>query len=211
MKFFKKYKLVIIVSVTIIFNIVLFFGLGYFYANLNNNNVSENTPVVSVKTVDRSVSGKNVDTDQQDALRDVQALLSAADNYDGDLDVQGRLEALDAGDYSVADIDTMKKYIRFTGEFETDTELQNTTFQALITLASLLKNSDGIIAPVSDTMYRYVFLDSELGVAYVPINAFIGSSSIFSMEMVYVEDGWKLLPYSLLDSIRLSSTVSMVE
>lgn len=201
----KKTFIIAILSMAVVLLILLF---GAFVLTNANKQVTTPNNSTTVTKVEKSLSGKSADDDKKDALEAAQSLLNAANTYEGDLTVKERLEKIDNSDYSVTDVDSMKKNIRFAGEFADDVALQNTTFQSLVTLSSYLTDENGKISPTSDTMYNYVYLDTELGIAFVPVSIFTDGSSAFSLEMVYVDGAWKLSPYSLLDIIRLSSNLS---
>lgn len=204
-KFLVKDKLSLVIAVlsmVIVVLVVLLIAFAVPKVSSNDNNTGTN-----VSQVERSVSGKTKEEDQKAAIAAAKALLDAANEYDGKKTLEERLNAIADGDDSVADIKGMKSHIRFAGDFASDEELQTASIQSIITLASHLKNSDGKIEPLSTGGYNYVFLDSEIGVAFVPVSVFTENSA-FSLEMVYDQGEWKLAPYSLLDIVRLSAVLS---
>lgn len=204
-KFLIKDKLSLVIAVLSMVIVVLVVLLVAFAVpKVNNSNDNTGT---NVSQVERSVSGKTKEEDQKDAMAAAQTLLDAANDYDGKKTLEERLNAITDGDDSVADVKGMKSHIRFAGDFASDKELQTASIQSIITLASHLKNSDGKVEPLSTGSYNYVFLDGEIGVAFVPVSVFTKDSA-FSLEMVYDRGEWKLAPYSLLDIVRLSAVLS---
>lgn len=202
----KRTLSIAILSMAVVLLLVLLAAVVF--TNFGKSGQQGTSVVTQTVKTERSLTGKSTIEDKHAALDAAQELLNASNSYKGDLTVEERLKKIDAGDYSVADVDGMKRRIRFAGEFADDKQLQHTTLQALITLASHLKNAKGKVEPVDDTMFNYVFLDGELGNAFVPVSAFTTAGSVFSLEMVYIDGKWKLAPYSLLDVVRLSSNIA---
>lgn len=175
-----------------------------------SGNSSNETSTVSTQKVERSLTGKSIDDDRKAALVAATEVLNLAGNSPTGGTFSERLKALDGGDTKVVD-PALVKTIRFKDIFADSNEMKNNTYQSLITLSTLIKNSTGAstITPTSDTMWKNVYVDTELGTAFVPMAIFAGPSSSFSMEMVYVDGTWKLAPYSLLDSVKLSAKLQM--
>lgn len=171
---------------------------------------SENTVTVSTQKVERSITGKPIDEDRKAALTSAQNILNLSLKSPTGGNFQERLKALDSGDTKVIDTE-LSKSIRFKDSFADSDEMKNNTYQSLITIATLINNSTGssTVAPTSDTMWKNVYVDTELGIAFVPMGVFAGPSSSFSMEMVYDSGSWKLAPYSLLDSVKLSAKLQL--
>lgn len=206
---FTKKKFSIIVAVLLVVVLLGFWGTYYFSTSENETTSGQdNTETVNneeqrVEKVQRSLTGKTLEEDKKEALTAAQGVLEASAVSPDEKTVQERVEALDNGDTSVVDTSLVEK-MRFVGEFADDEELQNTTYQALITLSSYT-NEDGTISPISENVWKQVHVDQEAGIAYVPISAFYGPGATFSLELVYTEDGWKMAPYSLLDIVNLSA------
>lgn len=200
----KKTYIIAILSMIII---VLAIVMG---VTLSNKTPSDNSPTKQpISKVDKTLSGKTPEQDKEDALKAAQELLISANTYEGDLTVPERLAKMEEGSEGMTDTAGMNKRIRFAAEFETDKELQMTTYQSLVTLASYLINDEGTITPMSGAS-NYIYLDSELGIAFVPVNAFALSANSFSLEMAYLDGEWKLAPYSLLSMVQLSSSLTVV-
>lgn len=164
-----------------------------------------------VQKVSRSVSGASSDKDKASAMAAAATLLTAANKHSANLSADDRVKAFEdssADRNTLADMSTIDSLTRFTNDFDND--LRKTTYQSLVKVSSLLDgNNDGKIEARSSDLYKYVYLDSETGTAYVPLQVFSNNAPAFSLEMVYV-DQWKFAPYTLLDAIRLSSSMSGV-
>lgn len=174
------------------------------------NKSSDDTVTVTTQKVERSITGKSIDDDRKAALTSAQNILNLSLKSPTGSNFQERLKSLDSGDTKVIDPELVKA-IRFKDSFADSNEMKNNTYQSLITISTLINNSTGssTVAPTSDTMWKNVYVDTELGTAFVPMGVFAGPSSSFSMEMVYSEGEWKLAPYSLLDSVKLSAKLQL--
>lgn len=165
-----------------------------------------------VQKVSRSVSGASSDKDKASAMAAAATLLTAANKHSANLSADDRVKAFEdssADRSTLADMSTIDSLTRFTNDFDND--LRKTTYQSLVKVSSLLDgNNDGKIEARSSDLYKYVYLDSETGTAYVPLQVFSNNAPAFSLEMVYVDGQWKFAPYTLLDAIRLSSSMSGV-
>lgn len=165
-----------------------------------------------VQKVSRSMSGASSDKDKASAMAAAATLLTAANKHSANLSADDRVKAFEdssADRNTLADMSTIDSLTRFTNDFDND--LRKTTYQSLVKVSSLLDgNNDGKIEARSSDLYKYVYLDSETGTAYVPLQVFSNNAPAFSLEMVYVDGQWKFAPYTLLDAIRLSSSMSGV-
>lgn len=165
-----------------------------------------------VQKVTKSVSGASSDKDKASAMAAAATLLTAANKHSANLSADDRVKAFEdssADRSTLADMSTIDSLTRFTNDFDND--LRKTTYQSLVKVSSLLDgNNDGKIEARSSDLYKYVYLDSETGTAYVPLQVFSNNAPAFSLEMVYVDGQWKFAPYTLLDAIRLSSSMSGV-
>lgn len=165
-----------------------------------------------VQKVTKSVSGASSDKDKASAMAAAATLLTAANKHSANLSADDRVKAFEdssADRNTLADMSTIDSLTRFTNDFDND--LRKTTYQSLVKVSSLLDgNNDGKIEARSSDLYKYVYLDSETGTAYVPLQVFSNNAPAFSLEMVYVDGQWKFAPYTLLDAIRLSSSMSGV-
>ena len=157
--------------------------------------------------VTRSLSGLSADQDRKNALAAAQNILNIASvSPKAPNDAKSRVAALENGDTSVIST-KLPSTIRFVDAFASDDILKSSTYSSLIAMSSYLGDA-GKIKPVSDTAYHDVFVDTEAGIAQVPLAAFTESSAPLALEMVYADGGWKLSPYSLLTSVKLSAMLT---
>lgn len=176
------------------------------------NEKSDDTPipaptatVTEVSKVEKSLSGKTSDEDRKDALVAVQEILTlAADDMGTGLTPEARAEKIEDGDMSVLNLELEGK-IRLIDVY-TEESLKNNVFQALIAVTKHVA-VDGVVLPVSENAWQVVYVDPEVGIAYVPISVFHNSGAPFSLEMIYIDGSWKLSPYSFMDIVRLSSSL----
>lgn len=172
------------------------FSIGRFTApSLSTVNQTETTQV------NKSVTGKSVEEDQKDAMAAAQGLLTSAAS---DGDYQERMSKIEAGDLSSIPPE-MKDGIHLSESMDGD-GARSSTYQSLIALNSLMIKGDA--KPTSKDAVTAIQVDSENGIAYVPLGVFTGNDVPFSFEMVYVDGKWKLAPYSLLQSIQMSSAIN---
>lgn len=180
--------------------------------SISKNESGGSGSVQQVQKVSRSVSGASSDKDKASAMAAAATLLTAANKHSVNLSADDRVKAFEdssADRNTLADMSTIDSLTRFTNDFDND--LRKTTYQSLVKVSSLLDgNNDGKIEARSSDLYKYVYLDSETGTAYVPLQVFSNNAPAFSLEMVYVDGQWKFAPYTLLDAIRLSSSMSGV-
>jgi hypothetical protein len=180
--------------------------------SISKNESGSSSSGQQVQKVSRSVSGASSDKDKASAMAAAATLLTAANKHSANLSADDRVKAFEdssADRSTLADMSTIDSLTRFTNDFDND--LRKTTYQSLVKVSSLLDgNNDGKIEARSSDLYKYVYLDSETGTAYVPLQVFSNNAPAFSLEMVYVDGQWKFAPYTLLDAIRLSSSMSGV-
>jgi len=173
-------------------------------ATKDNGTVQESK--ASAETVERSLTGKNDDQNRKDVLSVSTQILNEA--LDSDLEFNERMNAIDKGDYSSVSKDLQDK-MRFKDIFEDTKSLQSNTYQSLITLSTVVTMSSESekVEPVSSDAWSAVYIDSEAGTAFVPMSIYSDTNSGFSLHFIYDESGWKLSPYSLIDSVKLSSNI----
>lgn len=181
----------------------------------NGNTVSspdetvEPNTAAEVEQVQRSVTGNTVDEDKIAALEQATALFNEASAEDSEVFMEA-MESLDSdGLEAEAANGNLLAYIRFVDTFEESEERQVNAVQTVLTLAEVASQfaENDAIAPISDEAWSLVHVDSTTGVAYVPLEAFTGTQTGYSLTMVYVDDEWKLDPYSLLDSVTLAAMI----
>lgn len=164
---------------------------------------SASPSVSAVKVVD-SVTGKSPDEDKKDAMNAAKDLLNASRTTEGSS--ADRLQRLDNNDFSSITKD-MTDRIDFQGSFANDRDLQKVVYQSLIALDdTLLGNQEVKLNP--SNAWEAVEVDSEKGIAWVPVGGFANKDVPFSMEMVYKDGQWKFAPYSFVESVKMSSMIS---
>lgn len=182
-------------------------------AAINLNSDAEDTAstppetVEKVEVVTRSVTGKSVEEDRQDAVDALTELLKTADKSpDEEMIPSERLLALDKNDFSVVD-KNLEGMIHYSADSNVDFKVS--TYQSLITIAAVVKSSSpgGEIRPIADQYTNFTYADPEVGTVFVPLGIYVSDGAVFSFEMVYVDGEWKLAPYSLLKAVQLSATL----
>lgn len=191
-------RLITILSIAL----VILLGIGTFVAISIKNSNNENSGNSSISKTERTLSGKSIDEDRKDALKSTENLLTTALKYKGKLTPEERAEKIADGDLSVID-PKIDELIRFTDVFN-EKELKANVYQALIAITKFTA-IEGKVVPVSNNAYQSVFVDQDAGVAYVPMSSFSDNGAVFSLEMVYVDNTWKLSPYSFMEIIKISA------
>lgn len=190
---------IVIGAFTVVILLCGVFAIGRFTAP-SSSTVQDNT---SAEQVERSVSGETVEADQKNSMKAAQKLLDASATEGGDY--KSRMSKVESGDLSSV-TDEMKSGIYLSKGMDND-DARASTYQSLIALNGLLLEGKKA-TPASEDAWQSVQVDSENGIAYVPLGIFTGQNVPFSFEMVYVDGQWKLAPYSLLQAIQMSSTVN---
>lgn len=184
--------------------VIIFLSIKVFAGDSNNNESSEESnSSTKIEKVEKTTSGKSIDEDRKDAMSAAAEILNSSKTKDGE-DYEKRLKELEKGDMSSIPDDLNDK-IRFTDAFKRNDELKVVAYQSLIALnATMLEGKEA--KPVSDDAWKSVYVDQEQGIAYVPMGVFSGTNVPFSFEMVYDDGEWKLLPYSFIESVKMSSS-----
>lgn len=199
-------------SLMIIAGLIVVIVAIWSFVLLSNDDSSEpeNKTETSTQQVERTVSGKTADEDRKDALAVVTDLLNISAESPTGEPFNTRLEKLNSGDRGVIN-PKIEENIRFVDTFAESKDLQTNVYQSLVTFATLIQQTTGQdkIAPLSVDMWKNVHVDSELGTAFVPLAAYAPQSAGFSFEMVYVDGEWKLSPYSIIDSVKLSAKLQL--
>lgn len=152
--------------------------------------------------VAHGATGKSVEQDQRDALAAAQALLTEAGKSPGGQDAATRMLALEEDDFTVV-TPALEDGVRYPAP--ADAAMKAQTYQTLITLHEVLSEEGTKAITAVDGGATPVVIDSALGMAYVPLRSFTGNSTLFAFEMVYVDGGWRLAPYTLLQNVRMSA------
>ena len=69
-------------------------------------------------------------------------------------------------------------------------------------------NGNKDLNPLYTDYDNIIYLDKETNTAQIPINIFTGTYGSISFEMVYINNQWRLSPYSLLESVSLSAQIN---
>lgn len=147
----------------------------------------------------------------------VEAVYAAADilsaafvEADSEEEYVELLSAMDEGDFSGVD-EEVQEGVRLVDVFEDDDPARATAYQSLISISAMIKETREIdaeddITPAvdDDELADLVLYDQDLGTAYIPLSIFAPDFAVFTMEMVYTEDGeWVLAPYSLMEGVTI--------
>lgn len=193
----KRNKTVLLLGIFIVVVVIgASFAIGRFTAP-SLSTVNETT----TSKVAKSVTGESVETDQKNAMSAAQALLSSSAT---DGDYQARMSKIESGDFSSIP-DEMQKAVHLSDSMDSE-GARSSTYQSLVALNALMIKGEA--KPTSPDAVSAIQIDSENGIAYVPLGVFTGSDVPFSFEMVFVDGEWKLAPYSLLQSIQMSSAIN---
>lgn len=146
---------------------------------------------------------------------------SAVDNLTSLLNEFGKdesganLSAKERFDRIVKDENSFTEYVTDTALsklylFDTTNtkETQINTSLALLSFYSGLTNGDtNSTVKAALANLDYVYLDEKTKTAYIPLDFFTGTTNAMSFTMVFVDNEWKLSPYTLLQSIQLSDYI----
>lgn len=82
-------------------------------------------------------------------------------------------------------------------------DIKNSTAITLLSFAQMIKDTKS--KPNLEFIDKMVYLDEKTKIAYIPVDLFTSSPSAMSFELNYINGEWRLNPYTLLQSITLSS------
>lgn len=195
-------KLLIILGVTLAV-IVLIWGTVFATMQLTNDDTPQPQPE-PVQSVSHGPSGKTAEEDKKDVVAATTAMLVEAGKSPTKDNVATRMEKLDNDDTTVVTKELVDM-MRFAPQTENGVKV--TTYQTLITVNAILTNNgkDQIAPKDPASVNSKVFMDSDLGIAYVPLSLYAGDGAAFNFQMVYVDGDWKLFPYSLVEAVGLSA------
>lgn len=201
----KQYKVKLIaIVVSLLVLVGLIWGTAVITMKATSNDGS-NTPAPQQNTqVEFGPSGKSVEQDRKDVLAAATKLITEAGISPTGVAADQRLVRLDNDEHELVS-DNLKKAVRFAPE--TPKSFQSTTYQTLITINTILTaNGTKKIAPVDPSKAAdEIFMDSGVGMAFVPLSVFAGKGAAFNLQMVYVDKEWKLSPYALVEAVKLSA------
>lgn len=201
----KKKHLAAVAIVAILF-IALIWGAFFLLRSSNTSaEPSREETVVTETRVEWGATGKTLEEDKEDAVAAVVELLNTFG--ESDQEPIDRLIALEGQDFSVVS-DEAVALVRFPSTAPNG--LKVSTYESLITLHTVLSApyENGEIPLPENPPYDRVYMDSQLGVAFVPVGVITGQDAIFSFEMVHVEGVWQLAPYSLVEQVKISALMA---
>jgi hypothetical protein len=207
-------RLYILLAASFAFVILVIWGIVALFLLTGGGNEGEQpTPSTSSSAPEqgeRTISGLSADEDRQAAVAATQVLLNSTLKLPEGVELDALLDEINGGDLTriPAEVTTG---IRFTDQFAESQDAQAGAYQTLYALSFLVWNNaggEGEIKPVTDTAWKSVLVDQEVGLAYVPLSIFTGTPSGFSLEMVYLDGKWQLSPYSLVEAVRLSASLA---
>ena len=94
--------------------------------------------------------------------------------------------------------------LHLTNEINTDLMQSNT----IIALLGIVKAFNSDKAEIKLTDMNAIYMDKDTNSCYIPLDIFTGHFTATSIQMVYVNNEWKLNPYSLMLSIQLSDLIA---
>lgn len=197
-----------ILAVVLIAGVSLFAGHQWGKAEEQNANKDTAPEFVQkdmdIKQVDRSVTGKSVEQDQKDALDAAKNLLNASVTGEG-TDAEKRMEAIASGDTSSVTAG-MRKGVSLSSAYENTDTIATNAYNVLVGLSS--KGFDNEKVSAANDAWRQVYVHPDLGIAFVPLSVFgqDGHRLPYTMQMVYEDGQWKLLPQSLIEAINIAGT-----
>lgn len=196
----KKYFKIIL----FIFSILIF--TGYNTINLLNYNKSEKEIIYKKINYKSVKSGEKQEFTKKAAIEGVISLLKDIQNEN--MSVMEQINQIKENK-NINDIIPKNAFNRiYLTDFMVDDNVKVSTATALLSFVDLIeKNGNKDIKPLTNDYNNVVYLDENSKTAQVPVNIFTGTSGSISFEMIYIDDEWKLSPYSLLESLSLSSQI----
>ena len=196
----KSTKFLLICSSVIL---VIMIGLATYFLKTTNKNTQNKK--------DNQVT-QNVDTndDKQKALDTITNAMTELAEDNTKRNLEERIKALDVKNNTiesvVKDIKKLNDYIHFPTEMSNDLD-KRMTIQALMSLAQLMKEGkNDKFLPVSVDKNKILY-DEKTNIIYVPISQFLNVNMYYYLELVKVEDKWKISPYTLIQSINIANTI----
>lgn len=204
-----KTKVVFIFLGLLVLLAIIWGAVALSYANREEDKGGETVAPGVTETVEqitRSVTGKTVDEDREDAVQALTKILNTAHISPGNKEATERLAALDKDDLSVVD-PGLEELIQFSEDSTPGFKIS--TYQGLITVSAVVHSStiNENITPTREDYLSITYADPEIGSVFIPLNIYVGQGAAFSFEMVYVDGEWKLAPYSFIDAVKLSAMI----
>jgi len=190
---------------TVVFVLLLAAGLiaGLFAVA---SSVGKANELPESQKITRSLSGKTVAQDREDAIKAAQGLLVATNAPKTIAEAGDTIGELQNGDFSSLSSDFSQR-IRYYDAYKDNKDFQSEVAMSVYSVAALAKQAKDGEIEADNSLSGTVRVDQQTGIAQVPIDIFTGSSSPIAFEMVYVDGGWKLEPHTFSSYIRLSAAL----
>lgn len=165
---------------------------------------TNDTPSNEVSKITRSVSGATEEEDVAAVVGQSVLLMkeSIAAQPDG---LEAAVISINEGDLSSLP-EELTEMVRTPGSLA-ETANQVMAYQSILAVAKNIQDVNPSFGLVSGTNST-VLVDSEAGVAFVPLTVFTGNNNGFYLEWVLIDDSWVLNPYSLIQSSILAANLS---
>lgn len=204
---------VIAVIVVLVIGIILC-GVGLYHHEFSHHGSAAPTVSMSSASSEPSVDARSRGTRSGDPVRDkkdalaatARLLRTASEGPKKSESTVQRVKRLESGDMSAVS-PSLESMIRFSDMTGTPTVKKN-TLEALVSLGSYVRAKNPSFATTSPDAWTHVDVDTRVGVAHVPVATLYPAGGAFTIEMVNVDGAWKMSPYTLLDSIRIMSTIT---
>lgn len=121
--------------------------------------------------------------------------------------VISRLEMLNKEETDIEDVLTQNTIdlIYFANDFGNDKFNRQFAASSMLIYHDLIRSSTETkdFNPVIQTYDDIVYLDNKFMTAHIPLDIFIGTGTGIAFEMQYIDNDWKLNPYSAMMSLNL--------
>lgn len=175
---------------------------------LSNNKKNIVKEEIKNKTINKIETTQTQEFSKKDALEGLISLLKDVQN--NELGIEKQLELIKDKNNdlnSIINKDSLN-WIYLT-DFMNNEDVQRTTIQILLSFIQQMKNNGNKdLNPIYTDYENIIYLDKETNTAQIPINIFTGTYGSISFEMVYINNQWRLSPYSLLESVSLSAQIN---
>lgn len=167
-------------------------------------------PSSSVYPTDTSRPGGSVDKQRQVLANQALELLKQAKLIAAQPNVNKILTAVAQGDDGLLPRAFVANF-RFVDKVQDEKEIRAAGLISIIQLGQVLNKSipgNIELKLLTDTAYKFVYVDMAAGNAYVPLTLYLGKDAAFSFEYVWVDKQWAFSPYSLIDAISAADTAT---
>jgi len=189
----------------VIFSILVAVGIiGGIFAVAHS--VGKANEVPESEQITRSLSGKNLTQDRQDAMDAAAALLVATNAPKSITEAGDTIGELEKGDFSSLQPGFSDR-IRYYDAYKDNQSFQSEVAMSVYSIAAISKEANGGKIVADDSLAGTIRVDQETGIAQVPIDIFTGKQSPIAFEMIYVDGKWKLEPHTFSSYIRLSAVL----